>query len=194
MCELGLGHTFWLEIAVARSDVPCTLCFCGCEYPTSEFSATEVMGDAYGITRQLLESVISTSIRIGETCVGARSSVAHNRARRRPSQLLTVVRVVQGMLRELIHIGDLRVKIYRLIECTRSAGVSVVGASHILRIGGISHVRPLSSLCIVSFQVDSFPRGYTTSSPRLGMFIACQLDGKTADLDFARARLSRAIK
>lgn len=35
------------------------------------------------------------------------------------------------MPRERIQIGDLDVKVYRLIECTRSAGVSVVGTSHI---------------------------------------------------------------
>lgn len=89
-----------------------------------------MMVDAYGIMRQLLKSVISTSIRVGETYIGTRSSVAHGRARRRPSELFTVARVV-GMPQEPIQMDDLDVKIYRLIDCTRSAGVLVVGASHI---------------------------------------------------------------
>lgn len=128
--ELGLGDAFCLDIAMARSDVPVHPCFCGCEFATSNFSATEVMEDAYGIMRQLLESMISTPIRIGETCVGTCFSVAHDRARRRLSELFPVA-IVVGMPREPIQMDDLDVRVSRLIDCTRGAGVSVVGTSHI---------------------------------------------------------------
>lgn len=62
-----------------------------------------------------------------------------------------------------------------------------------LRITSMSYVRNVSILCIVSFQVDSYSHEHPIFSPARNVY-RMPIRWENRRLDFAQARLSRAIK